>query len=238
MMASTTPSFRHRPAALASLCALAAVSAGIAFRPMNASAAVAPPAPGPTGDWNFQATLDGKPIGEHRFTVTGQGNERAVHSAANFDVKFFGVTVYTYVHDARERWRDGCLVSLDARTDDDRKASSIQARKEGDAADAPLKVTGAPEPEALPGCVMTFAYWNPAMRGQARLLNPQTGRYEAVKISEAEGGTVEVRGKQVEARKLRLTGPKDAIDLWYSPQGEWLALDSTVGKRSLSYRLK
>jgi len=194
----------------------------------------AAPAPGPTGDWNFEVLLDGKPIGEHRFTVTGSGSERAVHSVARFEVKFFGVTVYTYQHEARERWQDGCLGTLDAKTDDDRKLSTVQARR----SEAGLKVTGPGEAESLPGCVMSFAYWNPAMQAQSQLLNPQTGRYEKVQITTGEAGTVDVRGKQVEARRVRLTGPKDPIELWYSPQGEWLALDSTVGKRSLSYRLK
>ena len=38
--------------------------------------------------------------------------------------------------------------------------------------------------------------------------------------------------------QFRITGPSAPIVVWYSPQGEWLGLDSIVGgKHKLSYRL-
>ena len=75
------------------------------------------------------------------------------------------------------------------------------------------------------GCQMSFAYWNPRMLQQNALLNAQTGKTEAVAVSPLGGG------------RYRITGPKNPIELRYSPQGEWLELDSTVaGGRRLSYR--
>jgi hypothetical protein len=49
---------------------------------------------------------------------------------------------------------------------------------------------------------------------------------------------ITVRGQPQTARKFRLTGPKNPIDLWYSTADEWLALESTVaGGRRLRYAL-
>ena len=40
------------------------------------------------------------------------------------------------------------------------------------------------------------------------------------------------------ARRVRLTGPEQPIDLWYAASGAWIGLDSTVtGGRKLTYRL-
>ncbi len=187
-------------------------------------------------EWNFEVTLDGKPIGEHRFSVRRTGEGRQVTSEAGFDVRLLGLSVYRYRHRAVEQWRGDCLRELDASTDDDGEASRVRARPEGDGL---AVAVGGGAPQRLEGCVMSFAYWNPAIRAQARLLNAQTGRYENVQVRAAGGGTVEARGRRVAAVRWRIEGPAQPIDVWYTPEGEWLALDSVVdGGRRLSYRLK
>lgn len=183
----------------------------------------AEPAAPPTGEWNFRALLDGKPIGQHRFSVSGEGGERKVVSEANFTVKFLGITAYRYQHKATEQWRDNCLTALDSNTDDDGKSERVRT----DVNDAQLK-----------GCVMSFAYWNPAIQTQGRLLNAQTGKLETVQVKRVGAGSVQVRGKPVDATEFRITGPANPIVVWYSAQGEWVGLDSTVaGGRKLTYRL-
>ena len=218
--------------------AAATVSAGLVALAgvQNAAAEAASP---PTGEWNFRALLDGKPIGQHRFSVTlvsgAQGDERRVLSEASFAVKFLGITAYRYRHKATEQWRGECLTALTATTDDDGKASSVRTEADGEA----LTIKTASATQSLSGCVMTFAYWNPAIQTQTRLLNAQTGKAESVQVSRAGSGSVEVRGQPVAATRFRITGPAEPIDVWYSAQGEWVGLDSLVGGgRRLSYRLQ
>ncbi|MGJ7578715.1 DUF6134 family protein [Variovorax sp. RHLX14] len=200
------------------------------------------------GEWNFQVTLDDKPIGTHRFSVTAEGADmRKVVSDAAFTVKLLGLTVYRYRHQATEQWRGDCLRALSSSTDDDGEASRVRAVGESDglrvSTEAPASVTPAVPPvQTLGGCVMSFAYWNPAMRSQTQLLNAQTGRYEAVKIAEAGRGSAEsfvLRGQSVSATRWRIEGPVQPVDVWYTAQGEWVGLDSTVGGgRKLKYRLR
>jgi hypothetical protein len=234
-------------AAMAALrCASAVLLA--ATVPPGAAAEVASPT---VGEWNFRALLDGKPIGQHRFSVTANANasananananasapdvERQVLSEASFAVKFLGITAYRFRHMATEQWRGDCLTALSATTDDDGKASSVRTEADGDA----LTIKTAAATQSLNGCVMTFAYWNPAIQTQTRLLNAQTGRAETVQVSRAGNGSVEVRGQRVAATRFRITGLAQPIDVWYSAQGEWIGLDSLVaGGRKLSYRLQ
>ncbi len=181
-------------------------------------------APAPAAEWNFRVLLNGKPIGTHRFEVTTHGDTaRKVVSDANFTVKVLGLAVYRYRHHAAEHWRGECLAALTSMTDDDGKASKVEL----ESASAPLH-----------GCAMSFAYWNPSIRAQTRLLNAQTGEIERVLVSRIGSGTVEVRGRPVAATKYRISGPAAPIDVWYSIDDEWIGLDSTVaGGRLLSYRL-
>lgn len=185
--------------------------------------------------FDFQVLLDDKPIGTHRFTVGGLPEARTVSSDARFAVKLMGLTVYRYTHRAEEQWRGNCLRSLVASTDDDGTQSRVAADAAGDA----LKVAMPEGTLSIEGCVMSFAYWNPAIRQQTRLLNAQTGRHEAVQVSRVAGGTIEARGQTVPAVRWRIDGPAQPVDVWYTAQGEWVGLDSTVGGgRKLSYRLK
>jgi len=198
-------------------------------------AAAAEPAP---GEWNFQVLLDGRPIGHHRFVLEAEGEGRRLRSDARFDVKVLGFTAYRYRHAAVERWRGGCLASLAATTNDDGKPSEVGYATQ---ADGPLLrvAVGALGPASIEGCVMSFAYWHPAMRAQARLLNAQTGQLETVQVRRLAETTIEVHGTMVPAVGYRLTGPAQPIDVWYAADGRWIGLDSVVGEgRKLSYRLR
>ena len=184
--------------------------------------------------WDFRAFLDDAPIGYHRFTLSGEGAARELRSETRFEVKFLFVTAYRYVHDATERWRGNCLEGLSARTDDngERLVVSAAGNAEG------LVVTATAGREALPGCVMSFAYWNPQMLRQSRLLNAQTGKFETANIALLGEETITVRGAPLTAKRYRITGPKHPIDVWYAADDEWLALESIVGSgRRLRYSL-
>lgn len=188
---------------------------------------------------SFTAFLDGKPIGEHRFVVGGPPEAREVQSDARFAVKLLGLTVYRYRHQATERWRGDCLDQLSATTDDDGTVSRVRTEPAGEGLSVTSETGAAQAVRVLPGCVMSFAYWNPAMRQQSRLLNAQTGKAETVRVSRVGSGPIEVRGQPLTATRWRIEGPPQPIDVWYSAQGEWVGLDSTLeGGRQLSYRLK
>jgi hypothetical protein len=182
-------------------------------------------------EWQFRAALDGRAIGDHTFRVADHGGEVGVESRASFDVSFLGFSVYTYEHRASERWKNGCLVSLDSHTDDNGEVQVVTGALGSDG----FSLTRRGETTLLPACTMTFAYWNPAIRTQSRLLNPQTGDYLDVTIEETGAATLGA----APANRFAIRGKDLEIDLWYEAAGDrWLALDSpTTNGSLLSYRL-
>jgi len=198
-------------------------------------AAAAQAAEPSTRAYVFQALLDGKPIGEHRFTVVTEGATRRVTSEADFKVTLLGLTAYRYRHRAQEQWAGDCLVSLASTTDDDGKASGVTLARAGDVDE----ITTATGRATVSGCLMTYAYWNPALLSQGRLLNPQTGKVAAVRIERVAAGRIAVRGVEVDAVDWRISGGDSPIDVWVSAEGAWVGLDSVVagGRHKLSYRL-
>ena len=201
------------PAALLFLCALAAHAE----------------------EWNFTVLLDGDPIGTHRFTLQqDEAGMRSLRSEAEFRVRLLGVPVYRYRHLAQERWSGDCLRSLNAETDDDGERSQVQAL----AAEGALQVRSPQGMSQIAGCLMSFAYWNPAIRRQDRLLNAQTGRVEAIRWQRLDDASLNVRGQPTVATRWRLTGTDRPLEVWWTDDGRWVGLDATVrGGRKLSYRL-
>ena len=199
-----------------------------------AGAATAQAADG-TRVYAFTAYLDGKPIGEHRFTVVTEGATRRVTSEADLAVKFLGFSAFHYHHHADEQWAGDCLSGLQSTTDDDGKPASVKLVKTADA----NQIITAKGTHDVAGCLMTYAYWNPALRTQSRLLNPQTGQVDAVKVERVFTAKIPVGGKDVDADDWRITGGDAPVDVWVSAQGDWVGLDSVVdhGKHKLTYRL-
>lgn len=224
-----------RPARTAGMARVARVAHVARVAPVAVAiamlAAVAAPAAAET--WDFEVRLDDKPIGTHRFVVDGGADAREVQSTARFDVKLLGITVYRYRHEARERWRGDCLDEIRSSTDDDGKVVGVDLRA-GDAKGP------------IAGCVMSYAYWNPALVRQTRLLNPQTGRVDDARFERLPDATLRVNGREVPAIRWHLSAQpsddasaKQDLTLWLSREdGRWIGLDARVkGDKRLTYRL-
>lgn len=188
-----------------------------------------------TEEWRFRVFLDDAEIGYHRFSLLGDGPERQLESEARYNVKFLYITVYRYAHDSRERWQGNCLKQVEANTQDNGKTLAVRGTQDGDR----FVVTNTRGQANLPACVMTFAYWNPDLLGQSRLLNVQTGEYMDVQVRVLGEETLTVRGTVQRAQRYALETRDFRIDLWYSPNKEWLALESnTEGGRKLRYQIQ
>ncbi len=190
----------------------------------------------PDLEWRFKVLLDGKEIGYHRFALDNQDQRRVLETEAEFDVKFLFITAFRYRHESKEVWRDGCLASIDAATDNNGEKLSVRGEKEDDG----LNVTSSKQGEAtLPGCVQSFAYWNPAaVLESPRLLNSQTGEYEEVSVELEGKDQVSIGDRNVDAFRYRLSAKKGDIKLWYSAADSvWLALEAPAkGGRTLRYQ--
>lgn len=190
-------------------------------------------------EWRFAVLLDGKPIGYHHFALQEHDGSRELQSKARFSVKVLFIEAYSYAHDAHESWQGDCLAALEARTDDDGETKVVTGRR----LDAAFAVAVNDRRDQLDACVMTFAYWNPNILHATRLLNPQTGEYIDVAVEPLGSDSIRVRGIQQITDRYRLVGSSRQgeplrIDLWYSPEKEWLALESTTSGRRLRYQIQ
>ncbi len=191
-------------------------------------------APGIAGEvLRFQVYLDEKPIGEHSFRISGNGETRRISSSASFDIDFLFVNAYRYRHSSSEVFRNGCLQEIRATTDDNGKRYRVQ----GSAVGKGFRVEHQDGVEQADGCLMTFAYWDADFLRQKRLLNAQTGDIERVSVRQKGRDDVAIGDRKVPATRYALRTDKLTIDLWYNDALGWVGLSSDTGKgRRLIYR--
>jgi Family of unknown function (DUF6134) len=145
------------------------------------------------------------------------------------------IPLYVYDHQNHEVWRNGCVVSVSSRTNDNGRKEFVEGAEQ----DQAFKVRSARGPLTLPACVRTFAYWDENLLAQPPLLNTETGEFQSVTLSAGSVQSVTVAGRPLAAKRYSLRGPHLAIDVWYSDAGDWVALESKLESgRTLRYEIQ
>jgi Family of unknown function (DUF6134) len=189
-------------------------------------------------DWNFDVYLDKSKIGTHTFTLS---ENRMLTSRAKFNVKVLFINAYKYDHISKEQFDGDCLKSLETNTTENKVVSNVIGSKK----DSGFEVTDGKIKQTLPACSMTFAYWNPKITEQTKLLNPQNAEYLDAKFENLGSDNILVKGKATETTHYKLKGAlggknKLNIELWYANNNkDWVALKSiTPEGYNIIYKLK
>lgn len=181
-------------------------------------------------EWAFDVYLDKNKIGTHSFKLD---EANLLTSKAKFKVKVLFIEAYKYDHTAKEQWKDGCLANLETHTIENKVTTDVKGAMKGSA----FEVSDGKTSQNLPACTMTFAYWNPKILTQTKLLNPQNAEYLDAKFENLGTETISVKGVPSEAAHYKLTGVingknKLKIELWYvqnqAGKQQWVALKSTT----------
>jgi Family of unknown function (DUF6134) len=188
----------------------------------------------PPKEWRFNVLLNNKMIGQHIYRLKLENAAQVLQSEADYNIRVLGFSVYRYQHVATERWQGGCLADIESRTIDNGQATTLKGKK----SNAGFMLDKAQRETTLAGCIMSFAYWNPAILTQASLLNAQNGDYLSIQVQNLGSDSLVLTDRRVMAKRYRLITSKFSIDLWYSNDNEWLALETTIeGGRLLRYEI-
>jgi hypothetical protein len=186
-------------------------------------------------EWRFRVFLDEREIGYHHFHLSQDGPETELLARAEFEVTFLRIPLFSYRHENSEIWIGQCLQNISATTVENDERFRVEGAADGEG----FRLSTRNGEQTLPACVSSFAYWNKAFLEHDRLLNPQTGEYLDVETRYHGEQTIRVRDQDTAAHHYRLTIGESDIDLWYSREGQWLALESTTrGGRLLHYRIE
>ena len=185
-------------------------------------------------EWRFRVFLDDKEIGYHNFFLQAQEDQSQLQSEAKFEYRLLFVKLFGYEHENVETWDGNCLTEIKSKTDSNGEPFQVNGTLEGES----FLLSGTAGESQLPPCSMSFAYWNPDFLEQDRLINVQNGEVLDIEVSEPERVEIEVRGVLQPAYRYLLGAGEMKIELWYSVNNEWLALETDArGGRRLRYQL-
>lgn len=179
---------------------------------------------------NFKVLRDGAPIGHHSIAFNQVGDELHVDVAIDLEVNFAFITLFRYEHRAKEVWRDGRLVSLESRTDDDGDLYTVSAKS----TDGGLMVEGVDGRFLAPAGILPTTYWRPETVEQDVLLDTQRGRLLTVSATPKGTEVIEAARGQLPAKRFALDGDLEA-DLWYDPTGDWMKIAFSVRGSEIDY---
>ncbi len=183
--------------------------------------------------WEFDAVLNGKVIGQHTFIY----EDGKTVSDANFKFEYF-LMDFIYQHKSTETWEDGCLKTISSKTDDDGDLFEVSGHIEANQ----FLVTTNNETVELPLCVMTFAYGNPKILEQKKLMNSQNGEYLDVDIQFLREENYSVKEKEILSSLWQIKAKgKDGdllIHLWYDENMNWVSLKSQTPIGDMQYNLR
>ena len=184
-------------------------------------------------EWNFDAVLNDKVIGQHTFIYE---NEKTI-SNANFKFEYLFMD-FIYQHRSTETWQGDCLKTILSKTDDDGDLYEVTGHSGTDR----FLVTTNNKTTELPSCVMTFAYGNPKILDQKKLMNSQNGEYLDVDIQFLREENHMVRGKDILTELWQIEARGDdgdlLVHLWYDENMNWVSLKSQTPIGDMQYNLK
>lgn len=184
--------------------------------------------------WNFDVYLDDSQIGHHNFHLQRKGDAWLLTTEADFRVRFLFFTAYQYQHSNTEVWQNSCLQRIESTTNANGKPFAVNGFK----SEVGFTVETKQFTDEIGGCVKTFAYWDAAILEESSLLNSQTGELLPISVTPVAQESLIVRGQPVQATRYQLVAKNMELDIWYSNDRRWLALESTVkGGRKLRYEL-
>lgn len=219
-------------------CAFLFLSLGasaVSFAASNVAPAIAPDI---ATDWlsgipennilAYEISRKGKRLGFQtlEFTTLDNGDLQVdVHIEIDFAII---IPLFRYTHDNREIWRDGKLLSLQSKTDNNGKDEFVDLRVEDD------RLTGAGTDFAdnLSPDMLSTSYFNPNFIRQQAVISSQDGRFLEIGVEEVGRETLVLEAGTVEATRFRLTG-KLRIDIWYTDDGRWVKTTFSRGGNTL-----
>jgi hypothetical protein len=159
---------------------------------------------------NFAVMRNGSQIGTNKIRVGRDGAETTVQNDTHVAVGLGMLTLYRYDQSESERWADGRLVALNAKTDDNGTEHSMSAK----AKDGKLLIRADDKVREAPPTAMPLSLWNPGLVDSDVALDPKDGSVQAMKVIDRGEEKLLIQGKERPAHHYEIvtTFPQE---VWY-----------------------
>jgi hypothetical protein len=178
----------------------------------------------------FKAFRNGAPLGYSMVRFEDRGETQLVQVSTVFEVGIGPISAFIYLLRIDTVWKDGDVLTLSSRVNDDGDDYSVEVRPGPDA----LAYSGAKGQGSVERDILPSTYWRTDLTTRDHILDAQYGGVRRITMTDLGTERVPVKGETVSARRWSMRGQLD-LDLWYDDAGEWVRLDFTKGDSHVIY---
>mgnify|MGYP000870955184 CR=1 FL=1 len=183
--------------------------------------------------WVFDVILNNKLIGQHIFIY----EDDTTLSKANFKFEFL-LMDFIYRHNSKETWNENCLKTISSETNDDGDLYQVSGQIVSDG----FLIYSNQEKTLLPQCIMTFAYGNPEILNQKKLMNSQNGEFLDINVKFIREENYILNHKKILTNLWQINGESNNGDiliyLWYDKDMKWVGLKTSTPIGDMHYKLR
>jgi len=166
----------------------------------------------------FDVKRNGTRVGTQTVTFKNTPDQSVkVGVALELAVKFLGITVYRYDYRSDAIWRDGLLVQLSSKQNDDGEISEVRVVSSEDG----MRIEG-PKGVVVAAAVLFLTnHWNPGVIGSRQVIDTLNGSLAEVTITNEGPETITAQGKAISATRFVYRGDVNPT-VWYDDRGRWV----------------
>lgn len=181
---------------------------------------------------SYKVLRKGKKFGKHSVRFTRDGDVLTATTDVALEAGLGPIKIFTYTLNAAETWKDGALVTLTGKVDDDGKEGNVDAKRDGET----LIVKGTKYQGEAPAGIIPASHWNFAQMQSTQLLSTEDGELLDVKVTDQGRETIKIAGQDVEATRYLMDSDID-VELWYDDDGRWVKLAFEARGQEIEYLL-
>lgn len=169
---------------------------------------------------NFAVMRNGAQIGTNKIRVGHDGAETTIQDDTHVAVGLGMLILYHYDQSETERWADGRLVALNAKTDDNgTEHNTIVKTKDGK-----LVVLADDKEREAPTTVVPLSLWNPVLVDSDVALDPKDGSVQPMKVIDRGEEKLVIQGKDRATHHYQIltTFPQD---VWYDDNNQLVQVE-------------
>ena len=187
---------------------------------MIAAGLVGPVRADPNGSITFVVMRNGEQIGTNKIRVGHDGAQTTVQDDTHVAVGLGMLTLYRYDQSETERWADGRLVALNAKTDDNGTEYSTSAK----AKDGKLVIRADDKVREAPPTAVPLSLWNPVLVDSDVAVDPKDGSVQPMKVIDRGVDKVVIQGKQRPAHHYEIV-TSFPQEVWYDDNDQLVQVE-------------
>jgi hypothetical protein len=177
-------------------------------------ATVSPAFAGSAGEYTFTVQSEGNRIGRHRIAFEHEGDRVEIQEMTEIEVSFATIPLYTFEHHARQLWRNGRAVRIDATTNDNGERLDITVR---DTARGYMRIVNG-RIDRFDRSATVLALWNRDTFKHDAFFSAVEDKIVTASFEYVGMEKIIVAGRRLETQHYRMVGDEEH-ELWFDPAG-------------------